>query len=69
MTDNKMKDELRNAILLLDCALMYFEREARREAASNENATLRQITWRERLKSVERMVFEIGPKVGYPPDA
>lgn len=63
--NSETKEHLRRAILLLDCALPYFEAQARREANNYDGSGLRPITCRERLKSVQQMVRVIGPTVGY----
>lgn len=59
-------EQLRRAIMLLDCALPHFHRQA--EAEKRHNASgggLRQITCQERLTAVRDMIENVGPTVGY----
>jgi|GEM_PF-4376384 len=66
--DRDLKENLFKAILLLDCALPHFERQARREADGYDGSGLRKITCRERLKSVKEMIHDVGQTVGYSPE-
>lgn len=63
--NSDLKEHLRKSILLLDCALPYFEAQARRERSSYDGSGLREITCQERLKAVRNMIDVIGPTVGY----
>lgn len=64
MTDNN--EQLRKAILLLDCAVPYFERAAQAEIRKHEReGGLREITCQQRLESVRKMIRDVGPQVGY----
>ena len=66
MTNEEARESLRKAIMLLDCAMPYFQREAANEKAKSVNAYgLKEITKQQRLEAVEEMIDEIGPLVGY----
>lgn len=63
--NSDVRENLRKAIMLLDCALPHFEIQARREAEAGAGLALRPITCQERLKAVRHMIRVIGPTVGY----
>ena len=63
--NSDMKEHLRKAIMLLDCALPHFVMQARREQEYGEGERLRPITCQERLKAVQHMIRVVGPTVGY----
>lgn len=65
MTEDQEK--LRKAILLLDCALPFFVNEAKREERRYDGSGLREVTCKNRLKSVRHMINNVGPSVGYYP--
>ena len=72
MPDNTLINEprevqLRKAIMLLDCALPWFERAAVKEKAAYSNSALKKITHQERYRAVCQMLHEVGPTVGYEP--
>ena len=63
--NSDLKENLRKAIMLLDCALPAFEAEARQERRDYDGGGLRPITCQERLKAVKEMIQKVGPTVGY----
>ncbi|GAB4508193.1 MAG: hypothetical protein Tsb0020_55950 [Haliangiales bacterium] len=64
--DSDIKENLRKAIMLLDCALPHFAIQARREAEHNRTGGgLREITCQQRLAVVTDMIRRVGPTVGY----
>ena len=72
MPDNTLINEPREtqllkAIMLLDCAVPYFQRAAASEKAAYGGGTLRQITHQERLNAVQELIRDVGPAVGYEP--
>lgn len=69
MEHDEMKEALFRAVLLLDCAVPLFSKEAERERRRNaDNGGLRVVTAQERSRHVEEFIHEIGPKIGFYPE-
>ena len=67
LMNESREEQLRKAIMLLDCALPWFERAAAQEKAAERMSVLKKITHQERYRAVFQMLHEVGPTVGYEP--
>lgn len=62
---DETRENLLKAIMLLDCALPYFEKAAQAEKRRPPQGRLKEITCQRRLEAVREMIKEVGPTVGY----